>query len=62
MVIHNVAARLKSDGQRLGEDGMWSIDGEAISTFGELVDFICDRVEDEGSREHWAGGRRRRAR
>ena len=55
MVIHNVAARLKSDGQRLGDDGMWSIDGDAISTFGELVDFICDRVEDEGTREHWAG-------
>ena len=28
MVIHNVAARLKQDGQRIGDDGIWSIDGQ----------------------------------
>ncbi len=55
MIIHNVAARLKVDGQRVGDDGAWKIDDTTVTTFGDLCDLICDRVEDDMTRPMWAG-------
>jgi DNA helicase HerA-like ATPase len=54
-VIHNVASRLKADGQRVGDDGAWRIDGSTLTTFAELCDLVCDRVEDDATRQRWAG-------
>jgi DNA helicase HerA-like ATPase len=55
MVVHNVAARLKADAQAIGDDGAVRIDGETITTFTELCDLICSRVEDDTTRQAWAG-------
>lgn len=55
MVIHNVASRLKSEGQAFGDDGAWRIDDTTITTFGQLCDLICERVEDDVTRAEWAG-------
>jgi DNA helicase HerA-like ATPase len=55
MVIHNVASRLKADGQRVGDDGAWRIDDRTITTFADLCDLVCERVEDDATRPQWAG-------
>jgi hypothetical protein len=55
MVIHNLVARLKADGQRYGEDGAWRIDGATLTTFRELCDFVIERIDDDGTRQYWAG-------
>lgn len=56
MVVHNVAATLKKDGQPAG-DGGWRIDGETLRTYRDLVDFIVARVshDDPQVRAPWAG-------
>ena len=51
MVVHNVAAKLKKEAVPLGEGGV-SINGEAIRTFSELVDFIVLAVQADLD---WAG-------
>ena len=55
MVIHNVARRLELDGRPYGDDGAWEIDGQKLTTYRELVDFIVEKVEDETTRYDWAG-------
>jgi DNA helicase HerA-like ATPase len=55
MVVHNVASRLKEEGQPVGDDGAWKIDGATVRTFEQLCDLICARVEDDETREEWAG-------
>ncbi len=55
MVIHNVSARLKREGERVGDDGAWRIDDVTITTFADLCELICARVEDEATRYEWAG-------
>jgi DNA helicase HerA-like ATPase len=50
MVVHNVAARLKQEAMPLGEGGV-SIEGTAIRTFAELIDFIVGKVQVDD----WAG-------
>ncbi|MCU1466624.1 MAG: ATPase [Actinomycetia bacterium] len=56
MVVHNVAATLKKEGQPAG-DGGWRIDGETLRTYRDLVDFIVARVshDDPLVRAPWAG-------
>jgi hypothetical protein len=54
-IIHNVASRLRSEGQPVGDDGAWRIDDTTVRTFAELCDLICERVEDEATRHDWAG-------
>ena len=51
LVVANVTARLK-DAQPAG-DGAVSIEGATLRTFRQLVDFIVDRVQDDGA--DWAG-------
>jgi len=53
IVIANVEARLKS-AVPVG-DGAVSIDGEVVRTFGQLVELISSRVEDDDDRGSWAG-------
>ena len=55
MVIHQVAARLKSDAVPAGNDGAISIDGIQIRTWPDLIEFITERVTDEDYRARWAG-------
>jgi DNA helicase HerA-like ATPase len=50
MVVHNVAAKLKSEMVSLGEGGI-SIEGTEIRTYKQLVDFIVQKVQEED----WAG-------
>ena len=55
MVVHNVATLLKRDGQPVGEHGAWKIEGELLTTYEELVDFLVSRVDNEDTQQHWAG-------
>lgn len=55
MVIHNVAQRLKREGRAVGDDGAWEVEGEKLSTYPELVDFVHGRLDDELTRAEWAG-------
>ncbi len=55
MVVHQVAARLKSDAVAAGNDGAVSIDGQILRTWPDLIDFICDKVTDDNDRPRWAG-------
>lgn len=54
-VVHQVANRLRRHGSPAGIDGAWSVDGQLLRTYDELVDFVVDRVTDDGSRTEWAG-------
>jgi DNA helicase HerA-like ATPase len=56
MVVHNVAARLKREGQPAG-DGGWRIEGETLRTYRDLVDLIVARVTDDDPmvKNEWAG-------
>ena len=55
MVVHQVTARLRSEGRPVGTDGAWSVDGQLLRTYDQLVDFVVARVTDEDSRWEWAG-------
>lgn len=52
MVVHNVAAKLKSEATPTGEGGV-NIEGTEIRTFGALIDFIEERVQVDD--DSWAG-------
>ena len=55
MVVHNVTAKLKRDGHTVGNDGKWSIDGVTLSTYGDLLDLLTNRLNDEHAAYDWAG-------
>jgi len=55
MVVHQVTNRLRLDAVPFGTDGAVKIEGQVIKTYDELVDFVIDRVNDEGARAQWAG-------
>lgn len=55
MVVHQVAARLKSDAVVAGNDGAVSIDGVQIRTWPDMIEFITGKVTDENERARWAG-------
>ena len=50
MVVHNVAAKLKTEMRPAGEGGI-TIEGTEIRTFKALVDFVVQKVQEED----WAG-------
>jgi DNA helicase HerA-like ATPase len=54
VVIANVEARLARDAVPTGDGGV-VIDGVPVRTFGELIDVISSKVEDEEERHSWAG-------
>jgi DNA helicase HerA-like ATPase len=54
MIVHNVTARLKKEAAHTG-DGAVAIDGVALHTFAELVDFVRSKVEDDATAAEWAG-------
>ena len=55
LVIHQVAARLKSEAKAAGTDGAVSLSGEIISTYAGLVEFIADKLQDDTTKADWAG-------
>ena len=54
MVIHQVMRRL-SEGEPVGEDGRWRIDGVTLTTYHDLVEFIVERLNDDATAVEWAG-------
>jgi len=55
MVVQQVASRLRLDGSAVGDDGVWSVDGQAVRTYDELVALIESKLTDDASRAAWAG-------
>ena len=55
MVVHHLTAKLARDGKAVGDDGAWSIDGEVLRTYEDLVDFVVERVSDDETAFEWAG-------
>jgi DNA helicase HerA-like ATPase len=55
MVVHQVTARLKAEGRPAGTDGAWSVGGELLRTYDQLVDFVVGKVTDDDTRYDWAG-------
>lgn len=55
LLVGQVAARLRSWAQPLGDGGAVTVDGVACRTFGDLVDLLDERLTDEGTRARWAG-------
>jgi DNA helicase HerA-like ATPase len=53
LVIQQVMARLR-EAVELGDGGV-KLDGESVRTFGDLVDVVRRRLEDEETRAAWAG-------
>lgn len=47
MVIHSITALLKREGRPVGDDGAWEVDGVVLRTYGDLVDLVVERLEDE---------------
>src|SRR4051812_1314297 len=54
-VIHNVVRKLKLDGEPVGDDGAWRIEGETITTYHDLVELIVGRLSDDMTMVDWAG-------
>ncbi|MGH8793393.1 MAG: ATP-binding protein [Stackebrandtia sp.] len=54
MVVHQVAAKLAREAAAK-DDGGAVVDGQLLSSYGDLVDFLCDRLSDETTRGAWAG-------
>ncbi|QSB06349.1 ATP-binding protein [Natronoglycomyces albus] len=54
MVVHQVAAQLEKTAQAKG-NGSIVIDGQHLTTYDGLVQYICDRLSDEDDRTQWAG-------
>lgn len=54
MVVSSVAARLEREAEGVGE-GAVRIDGVTCRTFRELLELVRARVEDESTRDAWAG-------
>jgi DNA helicase HerA-like ATPase len=55
IVIHQVAARLRQVAQPAGASGAVSIDGTLIRTYGELIEYLCDQLQDDATKTPWAG-------
>ncbi|HVT41768.1 MAG TPA: ATP-binding protein, partial [Acidimicrobiales bacterium] len=56
MVVFQVTLRL-TEAERVGDDGAVRIDGATVRTFHDLVEHICDKLEDEDPIEaqRWSG-------
>ena len=54
MVVHQVTAKLAREAKPK-DDGGAVVDGQLVSSYGDLVDLLCDRLSDDGTRGAWAG-------
>lgn len=55
MVLHQVATQLRVHAEPAGSDGAVSVDGRLASTWAQLIDVICEKLEDDATRPAWAG-------
>lgn len=55
MVLHQVATQLRLSARAAGTDGAVSINGRTASTWAELIDLVCDHLDDDATRSAWAG-------
>jgi DNA helicase HerA-like ATPase len=54
MVVHQVAARLRKEA-RPKDNGAVAVDGQLLTSYRDLIDFICERLSDDATRTEWAG-------
>lgn len=54
MVVHQVTARLQRDTTGAG-GGAVHADGQVLRTYGDLVDFVQAKLQDDSTRADWAG-------
>ncbi len=54
MVIHQVMRKL-AEGEPVGDDGRWSVDGVTLTTYHDLVELVVDRLNDDETAVEWAG-------
>lgn len=54
IVVHQVTARLKAEATA-DASGAITVNGNSARTYGDLVDLIVDRLQDEDTRALWAG-------
>ncbi|MGH3096008.1 MAG: ATP-binding protein [Streptosporangiales bacterium] len=54
MVVHQVTARLQRDTTSADDDAVHA-DGQVLRTYGDLVDFIQAKLQDDATRADWAG-------
>lgn len=55
LLVGQVAARLKSWAEPVGDGGAVMIRGTACRTFGDLVELLSDQLQDEATRIEWTG-------
>jgi len=55
IVVHQVATRLRLDAVRYDENGAVKIGDAVATTYGELVDVVVARLNDDATRPDWAG-------
>ncbi len=55
MVIHNVTAKLRREGQSTGDDGAWRVAGAELRTYHDLVDLLVAQLSDDATYQSWAG-------
>jgi hypothetical protein len=55
MVIHQVAARLRTRAVAYGDNGSVKIDDGVVTTYEDLVSVIVGRLTDDATRADWAG-------
>ena len=55
IVVHQVATRLRFDAVRYGENGAVKVGDDVAATYGELVDIVVARLNDDATRPDWAG-------
>ncbi len=54
MVIHQVMKKL-AEGEAVGDDGRWRVDGVTLTTYHDLVELVVDRLNDDDTAVEWAG-------
>ncbi|HEY2575264.1 MAG TPA: ATP-binding protein [Streptosporangiaceae bacterium] len=55
IVIHQVAARLRREAVRYGENGAVKLDSDVVTTYEDLVEVVASRLTDDQTRTDWAG-------
>jgi hypothetical protein len=55
MVVQNVTAKLRREGQALGNEGAWRIDGATLTTYAQLLELLQARLTDDATYADWAG-------
>ncbi|WP_343954609.1 ATP-binding protein [Nonomuraea longicatena] len=55
LLVGQVAARLQSWAEPVGDGGAVRVQGTACRTFSDLVELLSEQLQDEGTRMQWAG-------